>query len=72
MGLVPFMGAVNPELQKQAVDVAEGLAAKKTPASAGQVVHVVAPEASFTRFSRIVNVQQKRAQTQHWEDKSTK
>jgi hypothetical protein len=43
MGSVPFMGAVNPALHTQAVDApfcsAEGLAAAKTPASAGQVVH---------------------------------
>ena len=60
MGSVPFMGAVNPALHTQAVDApfscAEGLAARKTPASAGQVVHAALPEASFTRFSRVVRV----------------
>jgi hypothetical protein len=58
MGSVPFMGAVNPALHTQAVDApfscAEGLAARKAPASAGQVAHTALPEASFTRFSRIV------------------
>jgi hypothetical protein len=58
MGSVPFMGAVNPALHTQAVDApfscAEGLAARKTSASAGQVVHAALPEASFTRFSRFV------------------
>jgi len=48
MGLVPFMGAVNPALHTQAVDApfscVEGLTARKTPASAGQVVHAALPE----------------------------
>jgi hypothetical protein len=60
-GSVPFMGAVNPALHMQGVDVPfsceEGLLIpRKTPASAGQLVHVVLPESSFTRFSRVVRV----------------
>jgi hypothetical protein len=47
MGSVPFMGAVNPALHTQAVDApfscAEGLAARKAPTSAGQVVHTALP-----------------------------
>ena len=61
MGSVPFMGAVNPALHMQGVDVpfsfAEGLLIpRKTPASAGQVMHAVLPEASFTRSNRVVRV----------------
>jgi len=49
---------VNPALHTQVVDApfscAEGLATRKTPASAGQVVHDALPEASFTRFIWVV------------------
>ena len=76
MGSVPFMGAVNPALHTQAVDApfssAEGLA-RKTPASAGQVVHTTLPETSFTRFSRVVRVSEsysnKRWKVQHREER---
>ncbi len=54
MGSVPFMGAVNPALHTQAVDApfSARKAARKTPASAGQVVHAALPEEVSAGLSR--------------------
>ena len=54
MGSVPFMGAVNPALHTQAVDApfSARKAARKTSASAGQVVHAAAPEEVSAGLSR--------------------